>query len=108
MNASGGTTTGISADAMSVRWDENDNFTSNYSFSSMSITGSNPGDDNYGWDFVTDLDVEDAPVIAHGLYKFSVPGTNFYIDYRDCNMPYSGGPDIWIRYDNRASCKISF
>ncbi len=101
VNASGGTTTDIVANVMSVSWDENDNFTNNYSFSSVTITGSNPGEDNFGWDFVTSHDPDDPyPVIAHGLYKFSVPGTNFYIDYRDCNMPYSGGPDIWIRYDN--------
>ena len=95
--ASGGTTTDISANAMSARWDENDNLTSIYSFSSVSITGSNPGQDNYGWDFVTSKDDGflpgdiPAPDIAHGLYKFSIPGTHFYIDYRDCNMPYSGG-----------------
>ena len=54
VNASGGATTGISADAMSVRWDENDNLTSNYSSSIVTITGSNLGVYRSGWNFVAD------------------------------------------------------
>jgi len=86
-------------EAASTRWDENFNFTNDYTYGEQTIVQPKS---HTGFDFVTDILAGENPVMALGLYKitayeYNVETAWFYLDLRTSDMGSS--PDIYFYYD---------